>query len=168
MLEDGTQIDASYNHGTTFTFPLGVGRWIKGLDEGLQGMKVGGKRTLEIPPDLGFGARGSGPIPPNATLIFEVELIAVEGIRNVSSSDSITEFDDPLTNPNPDLEGSMPEIIELDAFGISGNAGTVIAPIDEFQSISTMGVLDGDLISIPPQELFPLLVELIGLATNDP
>ena len=85
-LEDGTQFDASYDRGTPFSFPLGRGRVIKGWDEGVQGMKVGGKRKLVIPPDLGYGSRGAGyVIPPGATLIFEVELVAVEGIKSVSS-----------------------------------------------------------------------------------
>ncbi|MGC6482684.1 MAG: FKBP-type peptidyl-prolyl cis-trans isomerase [Synechococcus sp.] len=79
-LEDGGQFDASYDRGTPFSFPLGAGRVIKGWDEGVQGMKVGGKRKLVIPPDLGYGARGAGGvIPPNATLIFEVELLEVKG-----------------------------------------------------------------------------------------
>ena len=79
-LEDGTQFDASYDRGTPFSFPLGAGRVIKGWDEGVQGMKVGGKRKLVIPADLGYGARGAGGvIPPNATLIFEVELLEVKG-----------------------------------------------------------------------------------------
>lgn len=79
-LDDGTQFDASYDRGTPFPFPLGAGRVIKGWDEGVQGMKVGGKRKLVIPPDLGYGARGAGGvIPPNATLIFEVELLEVKG-----------------------------------------------------------------------------------------
>ena len=79
-LEDGSQFDASYDRGTPFSFPLGAGRVIKGWDEGVQGMKVGGKRKLVIPPDLGYGARGAGGvIPPNATLIFEVELLEVKG-----------------------------------------------------------------------------------------
>ena len=78
-LEDGTQFDASYDRGTPFTFPLGAGRVIKGWDEGVQGMKVGGKRKLVIPSDLGYGARGAGGvIPPNATLIFEVELLDIK------------------------------------------------------------------------------------------
>ncbi len=78
-LENGTEFDASYGRGP-FSFPLGGGRVIKGWDEGVAGMKVGGKRRLVIPPDLGYGARGAGGvIPPNATLIFEVELLQVGG-----------------------------------------------------------------------------------------
>ncbi len=78
-LEDGTQFDASYDRDQPFEFPLGAGRVIKGWDEGVQGMKVGGKRKLVIPPDLGYGSRGAGRvIPPNATLIFEVELLDIK------------------------------------------------------------------------------------------
>ena len=79
MLENGKQFDASYDRGKPFTFPLGRGQVIKGWDEGVQGMKVGGKRKLVIPPELGYGSRGAGGvIPPNATLIFEVELLDIK------------------------------------------------------------------------------------------
>ncbi len=78
-LTDGTKFDSSYDRGTPFTFNLGAGEVIKGWDEGFTGMKVGGKRKLTIPPELGYGANGAGgAIPPNATLIFEVELLKVE------------------------------------------------------------------------------------------
>ena len=77
-LENGKKFDSSVDRGQPFSFPLGTGRVIKGWDEGVQGMRVGGKRKLIIPANLGYGARGAGgAIPPNATLIFEVELLGV-------------------------------------------------------------------------------------------
>lgn len=75
----GAKFDSSRDAGKPFDFPLGGGRVIKGWDQGVVGMKVGGQRTLIIPPDMGYGARGAGGvIPPNATLIFDVELIEVK------------------------------------------------------------------------------------------
>jgi len=78
-LTNGTKFDSSYDHGgQPFTFTVGVGQVIKGWDQGLLGAKVGEKRTLTIPSDLGYGPNGMGPIPPNATLIFDVELVSIK------------------------------------------------------------------------------------------
>ena len=78
-LADGTKFDSSLDRGQPFEFTLGNGNVIRGWDEGVKGMKVGGKRKLTIPPDLGYGAAGAGgTIPPNATLTFDVELLGVK------------------------------------------------------------------------------------------
>jgi FKBP-type peptidyl-prolyl cis-trans isomerase len=78
-LENGTKFDSSLDRRNPFSFALGGGQVIPGWDEGVAGMKIGGKRRLTIPADLGYGVRGAGGvIPPNATLIFEVELLGVK------------------------------------------------------------------------------------------
>ena len=78
-LTDGTKFDSSLDRGQPFSFRLGAGQVIRGWDDGVKGMRVGGKRKLTIPPDLGYGQAGTpgGPIPPNATLVFDVELVSV-------------------------------------------------------------------------------------------
>jgi FKBP-type peptidyl-prolyl cis-trans isomerase len=79
-LTTGKKFDSSVDAGTPFTFTIGNGEVIKGWEEGVAGMKVGGKRQLRIPPELGYGADGTpgGPIPPNATLIFDIQLLGVQ------------------------------------------------------------------------------------------
>ena len=78
-LENGKKFDSSVDRGQPYEFPIGTGRVIKGWDEGLMTMKVGGKRKLIIPPTLGYGPQGSPPkIPPNATLLFDVELVSIK------------------------------------------------------------------------------------------
>jgi FKBP-type peptidyl-prolyl cis-trans isomerase len=77
-LTDGTKFDSSYDHGQPFETQIGVGRVIKGWDEGVPGMKVGGKRRLTIPPSMGYGSQAVGNIPPNSTLIFDVELVGIK------------------------------------------------------------------------------------------
>ncbi|HSA84530.1 MAG TPA: FKBP-type peptidyl-prolyl cis-trans isomerase [Patescibacteria group bacterium] len=77
-LPDGTQFDSSYDRGEPFETQIGVGQVIQGWDQGVIGMKVGGKRTLTIPPSLGYGDQAAGSIPPNSTLIFELELLDIK------------------------------------------------------------------------------------------
>jgi FKBP-type peptidyl-prolyl cis-trans isomerase len=77
-LTDGKKFDSSVDRGEPIVFPLGAGVVIKGWEQGLEGMRVGGKRKLTIPPALGYGAQGKGSVPPNATMIFDVELVGVQ------------------------------------------------------------------------------------------
>ncbi|KAK3940037.1 ppiase fkr-5 [Diplogelasinospora grovesii] len=80
LLSNGQEFDASYNRGTPFSFKLGGGMVIKGWDEGLLDMCIGEKRTLTVPPNYGYGQRAMGPIPAGSTLIFETELMGIDGV----------------------------------------------------------------------------------------
>ena len=77
-LLDGTKFDSSYDRGQTFSFTVGAENVIQGWDQGLVGMKIGGKRKLTIPASLGYGSQGAGTIPPNSPLIFEIELVSIK------------------------------------------------------------------------------------------
>ncbi|CAD6582623.1 MAG: Peptidyl-prolyl cis-trans isomerase fpr2 [Alectoria sarmentosa] len=80
LAADGSEFDASYNRGKPLDFTVGKGQVIKGWDEGLLDMCIGDKRTLTIPPEFGYGERAMGPIPAGSTLVFETELMGIEGV----------------------------------------------------------------------------------------
>mgnify|MGYP003964429363 FL=1 len=128
-LEDGTKFDSSYDRGEPLSFQIGMRQVIEGWEQGLMGMKVGGKRTLIIPPNLAYGEQGAGDlIPSNATLIFDVEIINIQapGYTLVMTKD-ITElqkqnykFIDIRTKKERDTTGTIPGSLEITAFDIYG------------------------------------------------
>jgi len=128
-LEDGTKFDSSYDRGEPFSFQIGLRQVIEGWETGITGMKVGGKRTLIIPPELGYGQRGAGElIPPNSTLVFDVEIIDVQPpAYNLITSDEIHnllkdnyKFIDIRTKKERDFTGVIPGSLEITAFDIYG------------------------------------------------
>ena len=128
-LEDGTKFDSSYDRGEPFSFQIGLRQVIEGWETGIIGMKVGGKRTLIIPPELGYGERGAGElIPPNSTLIFDIEIIdAKPPAYNIITIDEIQnllndnfKFIDIRTKKERDFTGVIPGSLEITAFDIYG------------------------------------------------
>jgi len=129
-LEDGTIFDSSYDRGQPFVFQIGLRQVIEGWEQGLLGMKVGGKRTLLIPPQLAYGDRGAGDlIPPNATLVFEVEIIDVQSPSyKLVMTNEINKlqkenfkFIDIRTKKERNNTGIIPGSLEITAFDIYGN-----------------------------------------------
>ena len=129
MLEDGTKFDSSYDRGEPFSFQIGLRQVIKGWETGIIGMKVGGKRTLIIPPELGYGDRGAGElIPPNSTLIFDIEIIDSQPPSyNLITTDEIQnllkdnyKFIDIRTKEERDFTGVIHGSLEITAFDVYG------------------------------------------------
>ena len=129
-LQDGTKFDSSYDRGEPFSFQIGLRQVIEGWEIGLMGMKVGGKRTIVIPPELAYGDKGAGDlIPPNATLTFDVEVVAVQdpgyGLVKAKEIKSLQDdgykFIDIRTKKERDHTGIIPGSLEITAFDIYGN-----------------------------------------------
>lgn len=119
LLANGKQFDASYDRGQPFSFKLGAGQVIKGWDQGLLDMCIGDKRTLTIPPELGYGQRNMGPIPAGSTLVFETELLAIEGVKAPEKPTEET------------VAGKVAEKVASVASEAAEAAGTVLADTDE-------------------------------------
>ena len=129
-LQDGTKFDSSYDRGQPFSFQIGLREVIKGWEIGLMGMQVGGKRTLIIPPELAYGDRGAGDlIPPNATLTFDIEIVAVKnpgyGLIKADDIKRLKEdgykFIDIRTEKERENTGIISGSLEITAFDIYGN-----------------------------------------------
>ena len=129
-LQDGSKFDSSFDRGEPFSFQIGLRQVIEGWESGLMGMRVGGKRTLIIPPELAYGERGAGDlIPPNATLTFDIEIVAVQepgyGLVKATEIRALQEegykFIDIRTEKERDHTGVVPGSLEITAFDIYGN-----------------------------------------------
>ena len=129
MLQDGTKFDSSYDRGEPFSFQIGLRQVIEGWETGIIGMKVGGKRTLIIPPELGYGEKGAGElIPPNSTLVFDIEIIDIQPPSyNLITTDEIQnllkdnyQFIDIRTKEERDFTGVIHGSLEITAFDVYG------------------------------------------------
>lgn len=109
FLTDGRKFDSSYDRKTPFTLEIGKGQVIKGFEQGVQKMKLGGKRKIFIPDSLGYGPSGQGPIPPNADLIFEVELLDIKKKEEPTPSPSPSPSENPDPSPETPSETPTPE-----------------------------------------------------------
>ncbi|KAI0396447.1 FKBP-type peptidyl-prolyl cis-trans isomerase [Xylariaceae sp. FL0594] len=136
LASNGKQFDASYDRGTPFGFQLGAGRVIKGWDEGLLDMCIGEKRTLTIPPELGYGNRAMGPIPAGSTLVFETELLGIKGVPKPKSivpkvTETVTETAT-ATETASETTGAAGKIAEKVAEAAEV-VGTVLMDTDDVQ-----------------------------------
>ncbi|KAJ3570464.1 hypothetical protein NPX13_g5724 [Xylaria arbuscula] len=135
LASNGNKFDASYDRGTPFGFQLGAGRVIKGWDQGLLDMCIGEKRTLTVPPELGYGNRGMGPIPAGSTLVFETELIGIKGVPKPESivtkatTSSVEEVTETATSTGTGAAEKIAEKVEEAAEVI----GTMLADTDDVQ-----------------------------------
>ncbi|KAI0402881.1 hypothetical protein F4802DRAFT_336526 [Xylaria palmicola] len=133
LAANGNKFDASYDRGTPFGFPLGAGRVIKGWDEGLLDMCIGEKRTLTIPPELGYGNRGMGPIPAGSTLVFETELMGIKGVPKpesiVPKATASSDSNEKASETGTGAAGKIAEKVEEAAEVI----GTMLADSDDVQ-----------------------------------
>ncbi|KAI1173603.1 hypothetical protein F4777DRAFT_445085 [Nemania sp. FL0916] len=132
LASNGDKFDASYDRGTPFGFQLGAGRVIKGWDEGLLDMCIGEKRTLTIPPELGYGNRGMGPIPAGSTLVFETELMGIKGVpkpESIVTKATTASSDEAAAETGTGTAGKLAEKVEKAAEVI----GTIIADTDDTQ-----------------------------------
>ncbi|KAI0466202.1 hypothetical protein F4859DRAFT_498643 [Xylaria cf. heliscus] len=134
LAANGNKFDASYDRGTPFGFQLGGGRVIKGWEEGLLDMCIGEKRTLTIPPELGYGNRGMGPIPAGSTLVFETELIGIKGVPKpetivVKTTASSEAIDEKATETGASAAEKIVEKVEQAAEVV----GTILADTDDSQ-----------------------------------
>ncbi|KAI4597588.1 Peptidyl-prolyl cis-trans isomerase fpr2 [Pestalotiopsis sp. 9143b] len=138
-LENGKKFDASYDRGTPFTFKLGVGQVIKGWDEGMAGACIGEKRTLTVPPELGYGNRGMGPIPAGSTLIFETEIIGIKGVPKPetivtkSASSAVSAASEAVSEASEEASAGIAEGIASAASAAAAAAGTVLVDTDDVQ-----------------------------------
>jgi len=135
LQSDGSKFDASYDRGTPFSFKLGGGQVIKGWDEGLLNMCIGEKRTLTVPPEYGYGQRSVGPIPAGSVLIFETELMGIEGVSKPESI--VTKATDSASSiASEATEKASTKVAEKVASAVSEAAEavkTIVADTDDVQ-----------------------------------
>ncbi|KAK1762088.1 ppiase fkr-5 [Phialemonium atrogriseum] len=136
LQSDGSKFDASYDRGTPFSFKLGGGQVIKGWDEGLLDMCIGEKRTLTVPPSYGYGQRAIGSIPAGSTLIFETELMGIDGVPKPESIVTKPATDSPASTASEEAEEATQKVGEKVASVVkeaAEAAKTVIADTDDTQ-----------------------------------
>ncbi|KAL2134313.1 hypothetical protein VTI74DRAFT_510 [Chaetomium olivicolor] len=132
LQSNGQQFDASYDRGTPFTFKLGAGMVIKGWDEGLLDMCIGEKRTLTIAPSYGYGDRNVGPIPAGSTLVFETELMGIEGVpkpESIVTKPTDSASDGPASTANKKVVEKVASAVSEAAEAVK----TVVADTDDVQ-----------------------------------